>query len=185
MISKIKFYAVTVSILALGVFAGSALAQDTTTTPNQGQTQQRPERRGDFGRQRDGAGPGFRGPRGGGPEGMLREFRDLNLTDAQKAQIKSILDANKPDQATMDQMKALREARQNGTALTDDQKAQFKALRQQQTEKMRSVHEQVMNVLTPEQKAQLEQKRQEMKQRWQQREQQEKAAPKTDKPISE
>jgi len=51
---------------------------------------------------------------------------------------------------------------------------------------MRSVHEQVMNVLTPEQKAQLEQKRQEMKQKWEQRDQQKQPpAPKTDKPISE
>jgi protein CpxP len=183
MISKIKFYAVAVSILALGVFAGSALAQDTTTAPNQGQTTQRRdkfERRGGFGR-RDGA-----GPRHAGPEAMLREFRDLNLTDTQKAQIKSILDANKPDQATMDQMKALRESRKNGTELTADQKAQLKALRQQQAQNMRSVHEQVMNVLSPEQKAQLEQKRQEMKQRWEQRDQQKQtAAPKTDKPISE
>ena len=117
---------------------------------------------------------------------MLREFRDLNLTDAQKAQIKSILDANKPDQATLDQMQALREVRKNGTELTADQKAQLKALRQQQAQSMRSVHEQIMNVLTPEQKAQLEQKRQEMKQRWEQRDQQKQtAAPKTDKPISE
>jgi len=177
MISKIKFYVVAVSIIALGVFAGSALAQDTTTNPNQGQA---PERHRGFDR-RDGA-----GPRRGGPEGMLREFRDLNLTDSQKAQIKSILDANKPDQATMDQMKALRESRKNGTELTADQKAQLKALRQQQAQNMRSVHEQVMNVLTPEQKAQLEQKRQEMKQKWEQRDQQKQPpAPKTDKPISE
>ena len=116
--------------------------------------------------------------------GMFRMFRDLNLTDAQKQQIKAIMDSNKPDQATMDQMKAIRESRKSGTELTADQKAQLKALRQQQAEKMRSVHEQVMNVLTPEQKDQLKQKRQEMKQRWEQRDQQ-KAAPKTDKPISE
>ena len=178
MISKIKFYAVTVSILALGIFAGSALAQDTTTTPNKDtQKQEKFERRGQFGR---------RGGMRGGPMGMFRMFRDLNLTDAQKQQIKAIMDSNKPDQATMDQMKAIRESRKSGTELTADQKAQLKALRQQQAEKMRSVHEQVMNVLTPEQKAQLEQKRQEMKQRWEQRDQQkQKTAPKTDKPISE
>jgi len=183
MSTKIRFLMVSMLTLAFGVFVGTAAAQDTTTTQKQDQTGvQKPgrgDRRGGFGR-RDGAGPGFRGPGRGGPEAMLREFRDLNLTDAQKQQIHTILESNKPDQATIDQMKTLQEARRNGT-LTDDQKQQLKTLRQQQGEKMRTVHEQIINVLTPEQKQQLEQKRQEMKQRWQQREQQPSTAPKTDK----
>jgi Spy/CpxP family protein refolding chaperone len=178
MSSKIKFFMVATLALAFGIFVGTAAAQDTTTTQKQDQDNVQKsgkfERRGGFGRH-DGAGPGFRG----GPEGMLREFRDLNLTDAQKQQIHSILESNKPDQASMDQMRTLGEARRNGT-LTDDQKQQLKTLRQQQGEKMKSVHEQVMNVLTPEQKQQLEQKRQEMRQKWQQRQQQP-DAPKTDK----
>jgi Spy/CpxP family protein refolding chaperone len=162
MISKFKFNLVAVLILAFGVIAGAALAQDTTTTPSPDQTQRpdRPERHGGF--RRGEGGPGFGGGMRGGPMGMLR---GIDLTDAQKAQIKSIMDANKPDQATLDQMKALREARKNGTALTDDQKAQLKAARQAQAEKMKSVHEQIMNVLTAEQKAQLEKRRQEFEQR--------------------
>jgi len=183
MSTKLRFLFVSILALAFGVFVGTAAAQDTTTTQKQDQPGvQKPERgdkRGGFGRH-DGAGPGFRGPGRGGPEGMLREFRDLNLTDAQKQQIHTILESNKPDQATMDQMRTLMEARRNGT-LTDDQKQQLKTLRQQQGEKMRTVHEQVINVLTPEQKQQLEARRQEMKQRWQQRDQRPGAAPKTDK----
>jgi protein CpxP len=180
MSSKIKFFMVTVLTLAFGVFVGTAAAQDTTTTQKQNNVQkpEKGERRGGFGRH-DGADPGFGGPRRGGPEGMLREFRDLNLTDAQKQQIHTILESNKPDQAAMEQMQTLREARRNGT-LTDDQKQQLKTLHQQQAEKMRSIHEQVLNVLTPEQKQQLEQKRQEMRQKWEQRQQQQ-TAPKTDK----
>ena len=176
MTSKIKFFMVAVVTLAFGVFVGTAAAQDTTTTQKQDQDSVqntgKVQRRG-FGR-RDGAGPRF-----GGPEGMLREFHALNLTDAQKQQIHGIMESNKPDQATMDQMKTLMDARRAGT-LTDDQKQQFKALRQQQGEKMKSVHEQIMNVLTPEQKQQLDQKRQEMRQKWQQRQQQQQTAPKTD-----
>ena len=169
MISKIKSNMVAVFILALGVFAGAALAQDTTpTTPNQDNTQKQGkfERRGEAGRR----GEGFRGGHRG-PEGMLREFHDLNLTDAQKAQIKTILDANKPDQATIDQMKSLREARENGTELTADQKAQLKAAREAQRTKMESIHQQILAVLTPEQKQQLDAKHQEMQKRWQDRRQ--------------
>lgn len=182
MISKFKFNMVAAFILALGVFAGAALAQDTTTTPKQDNTQKQDkfERRGGFGKR---GGEGFRGGmHRGGPEGMLRMFRDLNLTDAQKAQIKTILDTNKPDQATMDQMKALREARQNGTELTADQKAQLKAAREAQRAKMQSVHEQIMNVLTPEQKQQLDAKHQEMQKRWKDRRPN---APGTDKPATD
>jgi periplasmic protein CpxP/Spy len=172
---KMNFFMVAILTLAFGVFVGTAAAQDTTNTPNQDNTQ----KPGKFGR-RDGAGPGFRGPGRGGPEGMLREFRDLNLTDAQKQQIHTILESNKPDQASMDQMRTLMEARRSG-ALTDDQKQQLKTLHEQQGAKMKSVHEQIMNVLTPEQKQQLDQKRQEMRQKWEQRKQQQQAAPKTDK----
>ena len=181
MISKLKFNIVAVFILALGVFAGAALAQDTTTTtPNKDNTQRqdRSERRGQFGKHGD---EGFRGgPGGPGGMGMMREFRDLNLTDAQKEQIHTILESNKPSQAEMDQMKALRDARQNGTELTADQKAQLKANREAQRTKMESVHQQILAVLTPEQKAQLDAKRQEMQKHWQDRRQN---APGNDKPA--
>lgn len=182
MISKIKFNMVAVFILALGVFAGAAFAQDTTTTPKQDNTQKQDkfERRGGFGKR---GGGGFRGGMRGGHEGMLRMFRDLNLTDDQKAQIKTILDSNKPDQAQMDQMKAIREARKNGTQLTDDQKAQLKANREAQRTKMESVHQQILAVLTPEQKAQLDAKHQEMQQRRQNRQLRRQGAPGTDKPA--
>jgi protein CpxP len=166
MFSKIKFNLVAILALTFGVFAGAALAQDTTTTsPKQDNVEKSDkfQRRGGKFR---GGGEGFRGGMRGGPMGMLR---GIDLTDAQKAQIKTILDSNKPDQATLDQMKSLREARKNGTQITDEQKAQLKAARQAQAAKMKSIHEQILNVLTAEQKAQLEQRHQQMEQRRQQR----------------
>jgi protein CpxP len=185
MISKFKFNVVAVLVLAFGVFAGAALAQDTTTTtPNQDNTQKQDkfERRGKF----RGGEHNFRGNRG--PEGMLRMFRDLNLTDAQKTQIKTILDANKPDQASIDQMKSIREARKNGTEITADQKAQLKAAREAQRTQMESVHQQILAVLTPEQKTQLDAKQKQREERMQNRKQFRRQDKKTtdkpnDKPI--
>jgi Spy/CpxP family protein refolding chaperone len=94
------FSAITLAFAAIA-FTTFASAQDTTnpdTTPKQ---ENREWRKG----KRDGMGKGFRG--GGMRGGMMRGFRDLNLTDAQKEQIKTIMEANRPDQATMEELKTL------------------------------------------------------------------------------
>jgi Spy/CpxP family protein refolding chaperone len=183
MFSKFKFNLVAVLILTFGVFAGAALAQDTTSPPNPDKIEKSDKfqrRGGKFARR---GGEGF----GGGVHRSVGFLRGIELTDAQKAQVKTILESNKPDQAALDQMKSLREARRNGTELTADQKAQLKAARQAQAAKMKSVHEQILNVLTPEQKAQLDQRRQQMEQRRQQRrdlrKQDKPSVDKTTKPV--
>jgi Spy/CpxP family protein refolding chaperone len=165
MISKIKFNMVAVFILAIGVFAGAALAQDTTTAPNPDNTQ----KQGKFERRGRG-GEGFRGDRRGGPEGMLRQFRDINLTDAQKQQIKTILDSNKPDEGTMQEMHTLGQAVRDGSS-TPEQQARLKTLSEQVMQNRKAVREQIQNVLTPEQKTQLEAKRKERQQQFQDRKQ--------------
>ena len=67
--------------------------------------------------------------------------RDLNLTDAQKQQMKTF----------HEQQRTKAEAIRNNESLTKEQKReQFKALRQ-------SGHEQMLSVLTPEQKTKMEQ----------------------------
>src|SRR3954451_17011036 len=169
MSTKLRFLLVSILALAFGVFVGTAAAQDTTTTQKQDQPGvQKPEkgdRRGGFGRH-DGAGPGFRGSGRGGPDGMLREFRDLNLTDAQKQQIKTILDSNKPDEGTMQEMHTLGQAVRDGSS-TPEQQARLKTLSEQAMQNRKSVREQIQNVLTPEQKTQLEAKRKERQQQFQ------------------
>jgi len=144
-------------MLAFGVFAGAAFGQDATTTPKQDNVQKGEK----FGHR--GGPEGFRGGMRGGPMGMLR---GIDLTDAQKEQIRTILESNKPDQAAMEQMKAIHEARKNGTELTAEQKEQLQATREAQRAKMESVHQQIMNVLTAEQKQQLEQRRKEREERF-------------------
>lgn len=180
---RAKFISTLALCAAFAAFSMAAMGQDTTpkvnpdgtTTPQKG-----------FGRHSHRE--GFRGGPGG-HRGMMGMMRGLNLTDAQKEQIRSIREGNKPDPATMEQMKAFREAKQNGT-LTPEQQQQAKALHQQFREKGESVHKQIMAVFTPEQLQQMEQNKQEMKKRfeerrqqWQQRKQQTPPASTTDKPT--
>jgi Spy/CpxP family protein refolding chaperone len=166
----------TLSILAaLAVFSLAAMAQDTTpATPGSPAPGTKGPHRG-FG------GPeGRRGP--GGRDGMMMgELRDINLTDAQKQQIHTIMENNKPDQTQMEQMRTLMDAKRNGT-LTADQEAQLKTFRQERMAKGKQIHDQIMAVLTPEQVQQVEQHKKEMKEHWEQKQQQ--AAPAPTKPSN-
>ena len=163
---KGRFLSVLTLAIAFAAFGTVSFAQQTTTQDNGVQKQDKEGRQ----LRKDGRRGGF-GMRGGhGGFGMLR---GIELTDAQKQQIKSIMDSNKPDEAAMTQMRTLRDAKRSGT-LTADQQAQLKAFRDQQRVKMESVHQQILSILTPEQKQQIEQRQQEMKQRreqWKQKKQ--------------
>jgi len=68
-------------------------------------------------------------------------------------------------------MRTLHEAKRSGT-ITAEQEARLQAIRAEEKNKAKSVHEQVLAILTPEQKAQLEQRKQEMRQRMEERRQQ-------------
>ena len=153
-----------IGALTVSAFAFAVSAQDQ---PTKRPDASRGERaiRGD----RDGQGP--RDERVGRPGGP-GEFglRGIELTDAQKEQIRQIREANRPSEALMTEMRTLHEAKRSGT-ITADQEARLKALAEEGRQKGESVHEQVLNVLTTEQKAQLEQRKQEMKQRMEQRRQ--------------
>lgn len=117
---------------------------------------------------------GFRERRGGGfgkgMHGGMRGLMGIELSDAQKTQIKQIYDANRPDQATMDELKAIHDARRAGT-ITEDQKARAKTLRGEMRSKGESVHQQVLAVLTPEQIQQIETRKAEMQKRREERRQ--------------
>jgi len=97
------------------------------------------------------------------------EWKKLNLTDTQKAQLKTIWENAKTQRQnvfTPEQRAMIEQARQSGNRngirkslnLTDAQKQQLKAIAQ-------NTKTQVDNVLTPEQKQQLAQFRQERKER--------------------
>ncbi len=96
------------------------------------------------------------------------KFEQLNLTDAQKEQMKQIREAARQQMdavltpAQREQMRVAREQRQKPNLnLSEEQKAQMRAIRENSKNQMEAI-------LTPEQK----QKLQEMKAQWQQRRQQ-------------
>lgn len=139
------------------------MAQETTTNPTAaGDKAEKREKRFKGGRR------GFGGHEMRGRFGGFG-LRGIELTDAQKGQIKSIREANRPDPAIHAELKAIRDSRKAGQQITADQKARLQAIREQRMNKARSVHEQILAILTPEQKTQLETRRNEMRQRFENR----------------
>ncbi len=163
---KNKFFSFLTIIMTVAALATFSMAQENKdAAPNTEKSMKREGRgmgKGKFhGR---GHHRGMRGHR----MGMF--FKAANLSDAQKLQIQQIREANKPDAATMEEMKTLRAAKRTGV-LTADQQSRLTALKLARQEKMRSVHEQIMNILTPEQKAAIEAKKAEWQQKRQERRQ--------------
>lgn len=163
---KSKFFSAITLAFAFVAFSTFASAQETNTDKDQNSTQkqERREWRGKFGKRDGGMGKGFRGG------GIMRGLRDLNLTDAQKEQIRTIVESNRPDQATMEEMRTLHQAKRDGT-ITTEQQDRLKALKQERRAKGEQIEQQILAVLTPEQRTQLEQKKAEMKKRWEERKQ--------------
>ncbi len=157
---KHKFFSILASAAVVGSVAVAISAQDPAPASSDNTPKaQKLERKGGFGRH-GGFGRGMhrRGFRG------MRGLMGIELTDAQKTQLKQIHEANRPDQGTLAELKAIREAKQAGT-LTEDQKARVKALHAERRAKAESVHQQVLAILTPEQRQQIEDRKAEMRKR--------------------
>ena len=161
---KSRFSSVITLAFAVGAFGVVASAQETTPAPKDG-TQKLEKRERGFGRH--GGERGLRDGKGrhGGMRGGMFGLRGIELTDAQKEQIRQIHEANKPSEAQMEQFRAMREAHKAGGQITDAQREQLKAAREEMRTKRESVHAQVLAVLTAEQRQQLETRKAEMQQR--------------------
>lgn len=146
---------------AIALFSTFTMAQDSTATPTPDKAVK--------GFKRDKMARKGMGDRHGKGRMAMHGLRGIELTDAQKAQIKSIREANKPAQAVLTELRTIHEVRKTGTAITPEQKERIKAIREQSAAKAKSVHEQVLAVLTPEQKAQIETRKTEMRQRFENR----------------
>lgn len=139
----------TYATMALGLLTafGAVVSaqQPATQTPTEGP-----------GRMARGEGRGFRrGPRPGrgfGP-GMVRE---LNLTDDQKQQERTIIEQSfAVNKATREELRQLGEKRRQGT-LTADEQARARTLHEQMRAAMKDTRAKIAGVLTPEQKTKAE-----------------------------
>lgn len=155
---KQKIATVVAAGFAVVSFSSFAAAQDTTTqTQDSAQKQERRQHKGGEGRfDREG--------RGGHGGGGTRELHELNLTDAQKQQIQDIMKANRDkNPETFQELRTLSEAKRNGT-ITAEQTDRLKTLRQQMRQNAEQTHQQILAILTPEQRTQLEQLKEKRKQ---------------------
>lgn len=155
------------TLSAVVLAASIAVAQTVTTNQDNGQGA-RPEwrgRRGDRGG--DHKGHGMRGMRGG------EFFGHLNLTEDQKAKIKQIRESfaqtNKPLREQVHaKRQELRQANEGGTfneALATQKLTEIAPLEAKLMAQRAKLHQEMLSVLTAEQKAQLEQSKAQFKAR--------------------
>jgi Spy/CpxP family protein refolding chaperone len=158
-----RFKTVAIGAISSIALAGSIVfAQTQTTTPDQSNQQgTRTERRGG-------------GKHGGHRWGGMRHgggFKQLNLTEDQKAKMKQIRESfgerNKP---LHEQLRAkrqeLRQANEGGTfneALATQKLTEMASLQAKLMGERNKLHEEMLSVLTAEQKAQLEQSKAQFK----------------------
>ena len=161
--SKRFFSILTLAIAALA-FTTVSFAQETkteTTTDKAVKTERGDKRFGD--RKMD-----KHGDRAFGRHGKMRGegLRGINLTDAQKEQFKALREGNRPSPALHDELKAIHDAKKAGT-ITEAQKARVKTIRDEMQASRKAAHASIQNILTAEQKAEIEKRKSEMKTRHQ------------------
>lgn len=161
---KRKFISTVGLALAVGTFSTFAAAQNSSTNNQTDAT----KKEGKFERRADGegfrGGKGMRGGKHGGDRMMMGALRRLNLTDAQKAQIKTIFETNKLNQAQFGEMRGLMQKKRDGS-ITEQEQARLVEIRNQAKANAEQTRNSVLAVLTDEQRTQLEQLKQEKQQR--------------------
>jgi len=134
--------AITSLTVAFTMLTGAAMAQQIQPNPNAPQQ----------------TGPQMRhmGMRHGRMPGMFGAFRQLNLTDQQRQQIRSIMQTQfQSTQSQRQELGQLMQKRRAGT-ITADESVRAKELRRQLFQAEQGVHAQMLAVLTSEQKTQLQ-----------------------------
>ena len=166
---KRKLISAATSTLAVVAFSTFVSAQDTTTKKEDGSMQKQEMRE-----QRRGGKRGDKGMRGGkhGVDKMLmRALGKLNLSDAQKEQVRGISETFKTSTQTQrEELRTLGMKKRDGI-ITADEQARFKEIRTQLKASGEQMHNSVLAILTAEQRTQLDQMKEEMKQKMMERRQ--------------
>ena len=169
---KQKFISAVTFVFAIVAFTTFVSAQDTTTTQPQDSTTKQEKRERKFGKE------GKRGGHRGGK--MMHGLRELNLTDAQKEQIKGIMETNRTaHQGTHEEMRGLMMKKRDGI-ITAEEQTRFDQIKAQMKASAEQTHNSILAILTPEQRTQLEQQKEQMKQKREERRKMRQNQPKPD-----
>ncbi|MCA1633271.1 MAG: Spy/CpxP family protein refolding chaperone [Acidobacteria bacterium] len=148
---------VGLTLVLLTSLAATAFAQETQAPSPQGNPEKAQKHR------RMG---GPHGPRMGRRAHGLKGLRQLDLSDAQRQQIRSIHESvRKRTEAQRNELRQLLGAKRQGGAMTAEQEARARQLRDELRQTGEAVHGEVLAVLTAEQRTRLEQLREEHKER--------------------
>ncbi len=161
---KRKLVSAATSALAVVAFTTFVSAQDTNTN-KENDSMQRQEMR-ERGRGGKRGGKRMRGGKhGGGDKHLMRSLERLNLSDAQKTQVRTISENFKTSTQTQrEELRNLGMKKRDGI-ITADEQARFKEIKMQLKTSGEQMRISVLAVLTAEQKTQLEQMKEAMKKR--------------------
>ncbi len=167
---KRKFISAITLAFAAFAFTTFVSAQETPKQDDSTQMQQQRQERRGFGK-RGGRGEARGGKHHGGDKMMMRSLERLNLSDAQRKQTHGIMEKFKSSTGTQrEEMRGLMMKKRDGI-ITADEQARFKELRTQLKTSSEQMHNEILAVLTAEQRTQLDQIKAEMKQKMQERRQ--------------
>lgn len=154
-----KIASASVLALAMITLTTFVAAQDSTTDKQTDKAQkERKFKRGDgFGKER----------RGMGRDGFgMRGLHQLDLTDAQKEQVRTIMEsARTANEPLRQEMRSLMEKRRSGGELTEADRTRLNDLRTQMKQSAEQTHNTILGILTAEQRQKLEQMKQEHQKR--------------------
>lgn len=148
---KRKFISTVGLAIAVGAFGTFISAQEAPATGDTTQKQEKFERRGGRGK-----GMKMRGGKHGGGRMMMRELGQLNLTDTQKEQIRTLAENNRTqNQPQMEEMRGLAMKKRDGV-ITEQEQTRLKELKTQLKATGDQMHTSILGILTAEQRAQLD-----------------------------
>lgn len=160
---KRKLYLAFTLAFAIVSFSTFASAQDRSVNQEDSmQKQERRERRG-FGKRGGGFGKRDGGGKHGGDRAMRHGLSQLNLTDAQKEQTRSIFEKYKTSTETQrEEMRGFAMKKRDGI-ISAEEKARMKELKAQMRTASEQINKEVLAILTAEQRAQLDQMKEQMR----------------------
>ncbi len=161
---KHKIVSAVATGFAIVSFSAFASAQQDNTTTNQLQDSVQKQEK----RERKGFGKEGRGGKHHGNRMGMRQLQELNLTDAQKQQVREIMSSRKADSENFQELRQLAQAKRDGT-ITPEQTEKLRTFKQQMRQNAEQTHRQILAVLTAEQRTQLEQLKQQKREQKKQR----------------